>query len=194
MVEEFGELARRAVSVYRAGDAVGAMSLCREAITGLALQGAYADLLVVLGNLATMVSDPNEKRRVLAQAVWLAVALETNDSILYMVALVQASQEGSPMVETLAAAALMEANRGGKPDLARAEMAMKLVSLVARQRRVVRAEADGFLRKFITDAPKVAATLLPALDEAVGEGWAFDRGPVIKMVGERLVARKSQTH
>ena len=194
MVQEFGELARRAVSAYQAGDAAGAASLCREAITGLAGQGAYTDLLVVLGNLATVVSDPNEKRRVLAQAVWLAVALETSDSILYMVALVQALPEGSPMEETLAAAALMEANRGGKPDLSRAQMAMKLASVVARRKRVVRAEADGFLRKFIMDAPKVAATLLPTLDDAVGEGWAFDRSPVIKMVGERLVGRSHPAH
>lgn len=191
MQENAATLATRAVAAFQAGDQELAVKLCREAI---AAAGDYADLLVILGNLATSVIDVNEKRRLLAQTVWLALALESPNALLYIVALFQALPEGSPLEEPLAAAAMMEARRGAETALDRAEMAMKLVSLVARRKRVVRAEADRFLREFITGAPKVAAGLLHALDEAVGENWEFDRGPVIESVGKRLNAATAAKH
>ncbi len=194
MHEKHAALAREAVIAYQAGEVENAARLCRQAIAGLAGEGAYPELLTVLGNLATIESAPDEKRRVLAQAVWLALALEAADSILYVVALFQALPEGSPLEESLAAAALMEARRGKDPDVTRAEMAMKLTSVLARRKRVVRTEADRFLRDFISNAPQAAAALLPALDEAVGESWEFDRGPVIEQVGKRLSHRHHAGH
>lgn len=194
MNEDFAALAAQAVLAFQAGDRDGAVTLCRRAIVGLAGIGAYAELLVALGNLSAMMNDPAEKRSLLAQTVWLALALEGADPVLYIVALFQALPEGSPLEEPLAAAALMEARRGPEPDFERAEMAMKLVSVLARRKRVARAEADGYLHTFVTNAPKVAAGLLPALDEAVGENWEFDRGPVIESVGKRLGHRSHPVH
>lgn len=184
-------LAKQAVLAYQAGDGEKAVKLCREAIAGLAGHGAYADVLIVLGNLAAIVPDPGEKRRMLAQAVWLALALESSNSVLYIVALFEALPFGTPLEEPLAAAALMEARRGSED---RAEMAMKLAAVMARRKHSVKAEADGFLQGFIAGAPKVAAELLPALDEAVGESWEFDRGPVIDTVGKRLSDRNHHSH
>lgn len=191
MKEDAAVLATRAVAAFQSGDHELAVKLCREAI---AATGDYADMLIVLGNLATSVQDVDEKRSLLAQTVWLALALESPNALLYIVALFQALPEGSPLEEPLAAAGLMEARRGTEPDSARAEMAMKLAGIVARRKGVVRAEADRFFQEFIGSAPKAAAALLPALDEAVGESWEFDRGPVIEGVGERMTRRGRVTH
>ncbi len=194
MKEEAASLATRAVSAFQSGDHELAAKLCRQAISAMAATADYRNLLVVLGNLATSVPDVDEKRRLLAQTVWLSIALEVPNSLLYIVALFQALPEGSPLEEPLAAAGLMESRRGAEADPAHAEMALKLAAVLARRKRVVPAETDRFLHEFVTNAPKVAAGLLHALDDAVGEAWEFDRGPLIKRVGKRLSHKSHSVH
>ncbi|HME06975.1 MAG TPA: hypothetical protein VKG25_07990, partial [Bryobacteraceae bacterium] len=178
-------LANMAWAAGQAGDQARRDELNRQAAKALGSVRAYLDLITVLGNLGT--SAQGEREIFAAQAAWLVLMVQppVDAASRVLGLLFQLVPQGDALEPLLGAAATIVVATRGENHPQKEKLrdgAAKLLSIAASNAGIESEEAfePWFAENRLNESTHVFPRLLALLEQLVGDGWLFDRAPLLQ--------------
>ncbi|MBM3739875.1 MAG: tetratricopeptide repeat protein, partial [Acidobacteria bacterium] len=176
-------LAQMAWAAHQAGDSARRDQLNIEAARALGSVRAYLDLVTVLGNLGATAQHGRE--RYAAQAAWIVLRVQApiDASVETLASLFHQVPNGAPLEPLLAAAAVQLAATRGQDHPKRSEFQDQALELLVIAAGNAGVPADGgpswYTSNRLDDPNHVIPTLSTHLEALIGDGWIFDRTPLL---------------